>query len=58
MLTFLIVFGVISVVVSASIVLAACAASARQTERENWAEQPLVMREVGQPAGQPKRVTF
>jgi hypothetical protein len=44
MLTFLIVLGVASMVVSACVLVVACMSSAQMSEREEWAERPLVVR--------------
>jgi hypothetical protein len=42
MLIFLIVLGVAAMVVSAVLLIAGCMASAQMSEREGWAERPLV----------------
>jgi len=44
MLTFLIVLGVASMVISSALLIASCMASAQMSEREGWAEKPLVRR--------------
>lgn len=57
MLMFLIAIGVAAVVLSAGVILVVCMASARQTEKESWSEQPLTAHQPAQPDGRARRIT-
>lgn len=57
MATILVTLGILAVIASASIMLIACMASARVTETEAWAEEPLVMPEMAPQRSTTSRLT-
>lgn len=57
MVTILLIVGGGIVLLSGILTIGACMASARQTENENWSEQPLVSEPLGQPVAQTRRIS-